>query len=554
MWWVVLVALAAGTYVGTLGNNFAFDDRIIILIKARQWQDESLWEVVKHDYWGELRLDALWRPVTTVSYVLNYRLSADRPETYRAINIALHALCCLALFGLTTALFGDRRLAGVASALFAVHALHVEAVAQVVGRAELLTTLWALLAVWVYVVDARRKSGTPTWRYPIALALAGLAMLSKESGFAVVGLAAAYDVWSQRFSGSPRDASGSGRTGADLRGRRWSSVVGRLALRRWAGLFAVVMLVLTARMQVLGQLAQDRGVIDKVDNPVAHASTAGRVWTPVAVLGKYVRLLIWPDPLCHDYSYNALPVRRTPADVGVLWGLACLAAMVVGAWRSSRRQGRVLWCILFFLLSYAIVSNTFALSGTIFAERLMYFPSVAFCWAVAVAVVAAMPSGGDDRGSPRRSRWAVAVVLSLACTAHVFLAVRRGEVWRDERIMIADALRVTDDSCRLHMQAGHYALIDEDAGLAIRHLERAIEILPDHASAHLQLGRAHLLDEHPERAIPPLLTAFGHLPDEANVAAAAYLARAYRALGQRDEAAKWLRRAKTLKGRLKTRE
>ena len=123
---------------------------------------------------------------------LNYRISGEKPETYRVLNLALHLACCGAMFGLSCALFGDRRLAGLSTALFAVHALHVEAVAQIVGRAELLAALWSMLALWLYVVDANRRGGRPTWRYPIVLVLSGLAMFSKENGMLVVGRGASY--------------------------------------------------------------------------------------------------------------------------------------------------------------------------------------------------------------------------------------------------------------------------------------------------------------------------------------------------------------------------
>ncbi|MBN1341572.1 MAG: phospholipid carrier-dependent glycosyltransferase, partial [Phycisphaerae bacterium] len=199
LWAACVAAAAVGPYVGTLGNDFVFDDRPIVLCNARDWRHDDLIQVLKRDYWGDQRIDSLYRPVTTISYVLNYRMGEDRPWSYRAINIALHAVCCVCLFGLTVALFGDRRLAGLAAILFAVHAVHVEPVAQVVGRAELLAGLLATAALWVYVLDRRDRRTTPTWRYVVVLALAALAMLSKESGIAVIGVMVFYDVWSLRF-------------------------------------------------------------------------------------------------------------------------------------------------------------------------------------------------------------------------------------------------------------------------------------------------------------------------------------------------------------------
>jgi hypothetical protein len=284
-----------------------------------------------------------------------------------------------------------------------------------------------------------------------------------------------------------------------------------------------------------------------MDNPLAAASTAGRILTPVVLFGKSVRLFLWPHPLSHDYSYNAIPICTTPLDPRFVWGMLCIATMGVGAIWSYRRRGRVLWCVVFWVLSYSLVSNTFILSGTIFAERLLYMPSVAFCWLVALSAVAAARGVSHAVKSDWGGWLIVAPMFAILCTAHVVLAVRRGEVWRSERSLIAHALSVVGDSGRVHMQAGFYAIEDKDYPEAIAQYKRVIEIMPDHMPAHFELGRAYLLSGEPALAVPQLLKCFNHLPTEANYAAAVDLGRAYRALGNREEATRWFHRAKLLK-------
>lgn len=547
IWLLVIAALAIGTYLGTLHNALVFDDQIIILINCKKWQHDGFWQLVRHDYWGEQRFDVLYRPLTTISYVWNYRLSGACPESFRAVNVLLHAACCCALFCLTRAVFRDDRAAGMASVLFAVHALHVEAVAQIVGRAELLAAFFSMLALCLYVMDVQRRGGRPTWRYGVALCASALAMLSKESGTAVVGMMVGYDVWSLRFAS--RSATPPTLPQADARRARraWRRILKRLALQRWVGLLLVTLIVLTVRIQVLGRFAQDRGAIDKMDNPIASASPAARVLTPIVLLGRAVRLLIWPHPLCHDYSYNALPLCETVLDARLWWGLLCIVAMVAAGVRSYRRRGYVLGCIALFAISYGLVSNTLVLSGTIFAERLLYMPSVAFCWLVGIGVAAAGRSLSNRLGSARAGWLVVAPLFALLCVIHVFLAERRGREWRDMPSLIAAALRITDQSTRVHMQAGYHADLDNDTSTALHHYERAVEIMPEHAPAQYKLGRALHLAGDDVRAIPHLHEAFGRLPAEANHLAAYYLAEAYRALGQPDEEATWRARAKALR-------
>jgi protein O-mannosyl-transferase len=374
-----------------------------------------------------------------------------------------------------------------------------------------------------------------------------LAMLSKESGMAALGMMVAYDLWLLRFG--PSSAVQPSAQASARRRAGWQYRLRRLALQRWLGLIVVALIVLTIRMQVLGRLAQDRVAIDKMDNPVASASTVGRVLTPVVLLGKAVRLLVWPDPMCHDYSYNAIPICESLLDTRLLWGALCIAAAVAACVHSYRRKGWVLAGVGMFVLSYALVSNSVILSGTIFAERLLYMPSVGFCWLVSIGVISAASGLSKHFGSPSRGWLLAGCPFALLCTIHVFLAIQRGREWVDEPSLIASALRVTDDSARLHLQAGFHAELAKDYARALRHFRRVVEIMDDHASGHYQLGRVYVLTGRPAEAIPHLFKAFGQLPAEANHLAAYYLARAYAKTGDKQEAAKWRARAKALKPR-----
>lgn len=514
------------TYAGTLHNGFVFDDRIIVVVNGQQWQKESLWRLFRHDYWGEQRIDVLYRPITTISHALLYRMSGEHPEAHRAVNIGLHIACCWCLLALTRALFGDRSLAGMATILFAVHAIHVEPVAQIVGRAELLAALWMLIALWLYCGIPREGGGFSRWRYGAVLLSSLLAMLSKESGICIVGLIVAYDLWSRRygpFSGDVVTPSARRRSREVVT----RTVLLRLFVRRWSGLIVVALIVLVIRYQVLGRVSRSADAIPKLDNPIVDASLEGRIATPLVLLGKYVRLLIWPHPLCCDYSYDALPVCESVLQPGALWGLACLAAMVIAAAASYRGKGHLLWCVIFFLVSYFLVSNSGILIGTIFAERLMYFPSIAFCWALATGVLAAANGLARHMHSTRAGWIAAGGLFACLCAVNMVLAVHRGHVWRDERRLLTSALALTQRSARVHAQIGILALADRDYAGAVRHLTRAVEILDDYPQANFNLGKAYVLSGQPEKAIPYLKKVLHTLPRELRSKPRQFLGQAY---------------------------
>src|SRR5262249_2203156 len=121
----------------------------------------------------------LYRPLTVVSYALNAAITGASPWGFHLFNVLLHVLVVLTVFGLARRLFGGAALpAFIAALLFAVHAVHVEAVAWIVGRAEVLATLFALLSFRAYV--AYREGGGGTALALSALAY-GAALLSKET-------------------------------------------------------------------------------------------------------------------------------------------------------------------------------------------------------------------------------------------------------------------------------------------------------------------------------------------------------------------------------------
>ncbi len=535
IWPVAIAAVGIGTYWGTLHNDFAIDDRIVVQNNARQWQNDGLWSLLKRDYWGDRRMDLLYRPVTMLSYVLNYRVGGERPDGFRAVNIALHVVCCLCLYGLTLAVFGDRRLAGVSGLLFAVHALHVEAVAQIVGRAELLAAVMALGALWVYVVEVQRNKSRPSWRYAAALILSLGAMLSKESGMTVVGLAVFYDIGWMRWGGQQ-----AGR-GAEARAFKRGPLV--RMLQRWAGFLLVVMVVLTIRFEVLGRVSRSSQDVPKADNPMAQAGPVARVLTPFVLLGKCAQLLVWPDPLCSDYSYNALPVGLSTLDPRVLGGMLCSAALVAVGWTSYVRKGRALWCVGFFAITYAIVSNTFVLIGTIFAERLIYLPSVAFCWMVGLGVLGAGDWVSRRMGSSHAGEFVAALLILAIVAGHGVRASARGRVWRSEETLVAADVKVHPNSVRLRMQAGAMCMRRNDPVAAIEEFRLVVAILDDYLQGHYQLGRAYLLVKNPQEAIAHLTRCYGRLPPEVDAELAYDLGRAYWELNQPAVAASWFARA-----------
>src|SRR6266566_7116029 len=174
--YLVVAACAIVVYIGALWNRFAMDDRFIIVLNPIVHTPSGVWRAFLEPYWpGDLG-GKLYRPLTVATYVVDRMV--DGPAWFHAVNILWHAGASVAVAALARRWVGGSA-ALIAGVLFAVHPVHVEAVANIVGRNELMAALFVLLAV--YAALERRSVG-----WSIA-ALAG-GLLSKENAAVAPGL------------------------------------------------------------------------------------------------------------------------------------------------------------------------------------------------------------------------------------------------------------------------------------------------------------------------------------------------------------------------------
>ncbi|MGH9868357.1 MAG: hypothetical protein ACREAA_09365, partial [Candidatus Polarisedimenticolia bacterium] len=184
--------VAAACYLNTFGNGFVFDDLDVIvrnpLVAGEQAGD--LARTFSTHYWHHVRdYGNLYRPLTILSYAANHAVSGLEPWSYHAVNLALHALASALVVVLAVALGLPVGAAAAAGLLFAAHPVHTEAVAGVVGRAELLAAC-AVLGAWCLHLGGsgiRRALGVGL--------LFALGLFSKENAAVLPALLLAGDAW-----------------------------------------------------------------------------------------------------------------------------------------------------------------------------------------------------------------------------------------------------------------------------------------------------------------------------------------------------------------------
>ncbi len=470
--WVAVFAAVACTS-SSLPGDFVYDDVPLIVENPRirsldQWP--AIW---LSDWWKHVEgtgaaanagRDRLYRPLTLQSFALDYAIGGLRPLGYRLVNVLLHGLCCWLVWRFARRLTGDPLVASVAAVLFAVHPVHAEAVAGVVGRAELLTT--ALLLGGALVLMPR-SGEAGLGRLVAAAGLFLAALLAKETAvsFPAVGLL----VILATAHGARKSAT-------------WWLVRGGILLLPLAVYFPLRYVALE------GTLFRSEPA-DMLMNPIAVGGTAERLVGSSVVLGHYTRLLVVPASLSADYGRAIIDPGRGFDPMAIVGGLAALG-LVAGllALRGRAATARVVGILVaLFVASYALISNTALLIGVAVAERLMYWPSVPLLVLAALGIVAfwrryCVP------GAKLAERAALLRVLGVALVAALGIrtAVRCTD-WHDNRTLFGRDVQTYPQGAHLNLCYARTLVDDARAQTDPREALRLLEDAEQHTLAALRI-------------------------------------------------------------------
>ena len=437
----------------SLSNGFTYDDHVIVEQNPLVTDKSRAAAIWTKPYWGDRDEGGLFRPLTTFTYALNHELGGLEPFGFHLVNVLLHAAVSV-LVTLAAMEFMTLRGALLAGLLFAVHPVHTEAVANVVGRAEILCALF-VMAAWL----CHR-------RYPFVVALFYfLALLAKENAI-LFPLALLF-----------RDAAA----------RR------KLDAKTYVALAIACGSYLSWRHSVLGALMNPGSVrIQLIDNVIAHLPTLAAVWTALSVIGRYALLLVFPWRLSADYSYPQITAAKAASPwawLGLLVSIGVTFLLAVGIRRAVRRQApaddstrnAAPVGLALSAAAFLPVSNLVFPIGTIMAERLLYLPSIGF----ALAVAAGFEAIERRRPALRPALTAAAFALILA---GMFKSWTRGPDWKDDGRLHAVTVRTSPRSARAHYHYGRYLIETGKAPEGFEHLNHALELNPEYTDVRIQMG------------------------------------------------------------------
>ena len=396
---------------------------------------------------------ANWFPATRLSQLLDGEIFGLRPGGHHFTNAFLHALATVFLFAFLEAATGAAWPSVFVAVLFAVHPLHVESVAWIAERKDVLSALFWFVALWSYV---RR-------RYWLTLLTFCLGLMSKPMVVTLPFVLLLLDIWPLR---QPL----------------------RSALR-----VKIPMLALSAASAVFVYAIQGSGGAVR---DVAQFRLGLRVENAVASYAIYIFKMFWPARLAVFYPYpHDLPVWQIALSVLLL----TVISTIVLRERRSRPYLAVGW--LWYLGTLVPVIGLIQVGAQARADRYMYLPMVGLGIMLAWGLTAVL-----------KNRVAISAAI-VGCLACAVVCEAQIQYWRNSETLFRHALDVTSDNYLAHHNLG-VALADEGRfPEAIQHYQAALQIEPNAVNVQTDYGNALAKSGRIPEAIEHYQAALRALPE-----------------------------------------
>jgi hypothetical protein len=459
----LIASLAIVASVASLANGFAYDDQWIIVTNNRVHSLDRWADWIGKSYWPTLQ-GSLYRPLTSAAFALQWVIGQGTPLIFHIVNVALYAAGAVA-FTWFASLLLPAAAAVIVGALFAVHPVHVEAVANVVGQSELSAGLLLIVALALYI--RARRAGALTVRARLGLAALYLAaVFTKEHALVL-------PAW---FIAAECTVLRDGARVSDHVRKVWREVAPLFIV-----LAAVAAFALAARWRVLDTLGGD------IPHPALNNLGVGeRGLVMLGVLPDLVRLLVWPARLYADYSPAHLAVSSTPNPSQLNGVVVAIGGLLLFAFAWKRSAAAALGFLLA-AIALAPTANILLPSGILLAERTLYLPSAALLLALGTAVAWAdrkfpAPTNLRDIGT-----FALGVVLVLG----VARSVERQRVWRSTPDVFYTMVTDEPASFKAHQVWGGLLFERGDLVGGEREWRMAIRIFPGYHKLYQDLAHRY---------------------------------------------------------------
>ena len=521
--YLIIALFCSGIYFNTIFNQYAIDDTLVLTENKFTLQGfGGIKDLMTHDafvgFFGERGSELVsggrYRPLSIVSLAVEIEFFGMNPKISHGVNILLFTLTCLLLYHLLTTLLPSKKgtvfylsLPFIATMLYAGHPIHTEAVANIKGRDEIMGLLFSLLALFAAVKYVKTQNFLHLlWGVVVFF----LALLSKENAITFIAIVP-LTYW---FF-----------TKAKV--KDYALTLG-LYILPIAGF-----LIMRTMYTKAGMGAESPEILN---NPFAYLTKDSngfiqRYATVIMTFLLYFKLLIFPHPLTHDYYFNQIPFVGAGDPLFLISAIVNLSLLTYAV-ITFRQKSVASYAILFYFITFSIVSNFFFTVGILMNERFVFMCSIGFCLLMAFLLLKAK----DRFNLPVQ---AVVGIMLVVLALYSVKTIARNRVWVDNLTLFLVDSKTSNQSAKVQMSAGgdltkladenfdsirksgrlQYVtdLMDMNMNVAtvpdssmrklllqksIEYLNRTLTIYPTHSNAWLLLGNAaYKLNRDPKEAM-----------------------------------------------------
>lgn len=400
-------------FASGLGGDFVMDDWPVIKENSKITDTKYIPDYFTHGVWSNTDLaeetglggHSLYRPVFLLTLNLSYQLWGDNALGYHALNLTLHSINTILVFFLVLGFLSPayRMVAGMSAAIFAVHPVHVESIAWIAGITDPLVSFFLLSGFLLH----RRgyQSTSPQWLYAISAPLCfAMALLSKETAIFFPLILIIYDVLFQR-----------------------STLRSKSSIARYLTYAVLLLVYFVLRSNALDEEgAQQSGAWARINFqnfPVL-----------LAFFTHYIQLLVFPSPLEYYYSPPSAGIF-----VLVTGGLFFIGALLYLPRALRQQQGLYVLAVAWIIITLLPALPIALFDEPVFAQRVLYLPSVGFAMLIAWAIRQAQQHSHTIGAITKTGAIAFLIFFSIASMTEI-------ADWENDIVFYTQAMKTSPDS------------------------------------------------------------------------------------------------------------
>ncbi len=475
---LLLALIAFLLYANGISHGYLLDDSAAVTDNNYVQQGiQGIPKLLTTDFWhfSAVRL-GYYRPLPLITFAIEYQFFGLSPHVSHFNNVLFFAIAVFFLFLLLSKLFSGYNplFPFIITLLFAAHPIHTEIVDNIKGRDELLSFLNTIAMLYFALRYAESKK---TGFLVTGLLLFYLALMSKESAITGI-LLIPLVLW---YSGEKSFLA--------------------LAKKTLPFLLTIILFIIQKKL-----LFETKHLVTQID-PVNYPYTAVAVKYSSAFMLFlfFLRILIFPHPLRYDYSYNQIPAVGWDSFLALL-GFFVFIGILVYTIIEVRKRSRIGYALGFFYITLIPPLVFIMTRGGIFAERLLFFPSLGFCFLVALLLEKITRS---DFTRPLTARiesykgfFFIAPLILVVFALYSFKTVDRNKAWNDRLSLYGTDIKTGKNSAQNQLHYGAYwlriAQVEKDSvkralyiGKGLTALRQAVTILPGFGDALYWIGFAY---------------------------------------------------------------